>query len=361
MDRNRILDWLHENAPDRLESLWAQADEIRRRHIGDEVHLRGLIEISNHCIRRCAYCGLRAPRAALPRYRMSVAEILDCARHAVERGYGTVVLQAGEDDALTAEWVADLVCRIKEETPLAVTLSLGERAEEELALWREAGADRYLLRFETANRGLFDKIHPPRCGIPCDRIALLQALRDLGYEVGSGVMVGIPGQSCDDLADDVEMFRLLDLDMIGLGPYIAHPSTPLGRDDASPSGREQAPHREIMTYKMLALARIACPYANIPSTTALATLNRTGGCELGLKRGANVVMPDLTPLSYRRLYEIYPAKACITDTTEDARHGLRYCIESLGRCVGRGRGDSPNWLRRSRHKSRGVPCLLCRP
>ena len=172
--------------------------------------------------------------------------------------------------------MADVVRRIKAESPLAVTLSLGEREHDELALWREAGADRYLLRFETSNRALFERIHPPRPGRVSDRIALLGMLRELGYEVGSGVMIGIPGQSYDDLAGDLELFRELNLDMIGVGPFLMHPETPLAdpqQQPAAPPG-EQVPASELMTYKVIALTRLLCPRANIPSTTALATLNQ---------------------------------------------------------------------------------------
>jgi len=365
MHRREILDWLRVEDERRLDELWRRAAEVRRLHVGDEVHLRGLIEFSNHCVRRCAYCGLRAGNRRIERYRMTADEILDCARQAVAYGYGTVVLQSGEDPGTQAEWLADVIRRIKAETALAVTLSLGERKDDELALWRKAGADRYLLRFETSNRRLYERIHPPRPGARSDRFAILRRLRELGYEVGSGVMIAIPGQTYDDLAEDIETFRRLRLDMIGVGPYIAHPDTPLGqpRQDAparAPAGPaaqlgnraavfavdtavayEQVPSTELMTYKTIALARIVCPQANIPSTTALATLNRANGRELGLSRGANVIMPNLTPPRYRRLYEIYPAKACLYETAAECDACLKRRLRAMGRKVGTGRGDSP--------------------
>ena len=212
--------------------------------------------------------------------------------------------------------MAGVVRRIKAQTPMAVTLSLGEREPDELALWREAGADRYLLRFETSNRTLFEKIHPPRPGRVSDRIVLLAHLRELGYEVGSGVMIGIPGQSYDDLARDLELFRELNLDMIGVGPFLMHPQTPLADPQQQPEAPpgEQVPASELVTYKVIALTRLLCPGANIPSTTALATQNRRNGRELGLVRGANIVMPNLTPPKYRVHYEIYPNKACIQES-----------------------------------------------
>ncbi len=345
MQRGEILDWLQESDPARLADLWRLADRTRQEHVGGEVHLRGLVELSNQCVRLCGYCGLRADNLGLTRYRMSDEEIMVCVRKAVQFGYGTIVLQSGEDPGLTCPRIAELVGRIKGETQLAVTLSLGERDDEELAMWRRAGADRYLLRFETSNRALYERIHPPRPGQHGDRLAILATLRGLGYEVGSGVMIGIPGQTYEDLADDIELFGRLNLDMIGVGPYLRHPSTPLGDRDAWPDAPadQQVPASEEMTCKVIALSRLVCPRTNIPATTALATLNRDDGRELGLVRGANVVMPNLTPPKYRALYEIYPDKACIAETGEACHHCLTARIEAIGRQPGRGRGDSPNF------------------
>ncbi|NQT54022.1 [FeFe] hydrogenase H-cluster radical SAM maturase HydE [bacterium] len=362
MDRAENLAWLREADERRLAALWQQADAVRREHVGHDVHLRGLIEFSNHCVRRCAYCGLRAEHEAITRYRMTADEILDCAQLAVGFGYGTVVLQSGEDYGIDAAWMADVVRRIKATTPLAVTLSLGERPEADLLAWREAGADRYLLRFETSDPQLYGRIHPPLPGRHTDRVGILRDLRRMGYEIGSGVMVGIPGQTMDTLADDIELFHTLDLDMIGLGPYIPHPDTPLyhqAEQLQAPEG-QQVPATEDMTYRVLALARLACPDANIPSTTALATLNQAEGRELGLQRGANVVMPNLTPVAYRALYEIYPAKVCIHESAGDCQGCIKQRIQSVGRTVGTGRGDSP----RLRHTGTGAfqeqaPCVRC--
>jgi biotin synthase len=344
MNHAELVSWLHEGDAKRLDTLWQRADAVRRQHVGDEVHLRGLVEFSNHCVRLCAYCGLRVGNRELVRYRMTADEILACAHQAVGFGYGTLVLQSGEDPGAEADWIADLVRRIKRETPLAVTLSLGEREPEELAAWRAAGADRYLLRFETSNRRLYEQIHPPRPGRHSDRIALLRLLRQLDYEVGSGVMIGIPGQSYDDLARDIALFAELDLDMIGVGPYLVHPGTPLADAAHRPQAptEDQVPSDELTTYKVIALTRLTCPRSNIPSTTALATLNRASGRELGLQRGANIIMPNLTPPQYRALYEIYPDKACLAETADTCGTCLRGRIHALGRQIGTGRGDSPN-------------------
>ena len=338
--RNEIIRWLRESDETRLGDLYQRADRVRRDNVGEEVHLRGLMEISNHCVRQCAYCGIRAGNRSVQRYRMNAAEILDCARQAVAFGYGTVVLQSGEDYGIETAWLAEIVRRIKSETPLAVTLSLGERPDEDLAAWRMAGADRYLLRLETSDRRLYDRIHPPLAGKRSDRVGILRTLRELGYEVGSGVMIGIPGQTRESLADDIELFRQLDLDMIGVGPYLPHPATPLAaeRDSFPPSEGDQVPSTDAMTYRVIALGRLACPHANIPSTTALATVNVKEGRELGLMRGANVVMPNLTPARYRVLYEIYPGKACIHETAEACHGCIVRRIRSLGRTIGTGPG-----------------------
>lgn len=346
MNRDELLQWLTETNPERLGSLWAQADAVRRKHVGDEVHLRGLLEISSHCVRHCLYCGLRAPNRDLPRYRMNTDEILACARQAADFGYGTVVLQSGEDPGLTNDFIADVIRRIKSDTPLAVTLSLGERSEQELAAWRAAGADRYLLRFETSNARLYAAIHPSLPGRRSDRIALLRQLRELEYEIGGGVMIGIPGQTFEDLADDIEWFARLDLDMIGVGPFIPHPATPLGQDAGQSRVCNQVPNNEEMTCKVMALARLICPEANIPATTALATLDRRNGMELGLTRGGNVVMPNLTPAVYRRRYDIYPEKANIQEAAPECLGSVERGIIRLGRRIGQGRGDSANYLRR---------------
>ena len=374
-----MLGWLQEEDETRLAELWARADAVRREHVGDAVHLRGLIEISNHCVRHCHYCGLRAPNDRIERYRMTAEEILACAARAVEFGYGTVVLQSGEDPGLTCDFIADVVRAIKDRTPLAVTLSLGERDPDELAAWREAGADRYLLRFETSNRELYERIHPGRKSQNVEksksqnpesairnswgRIAMLGTLHELGYEVGSGVMIGIPGQTYDDLADDIALFAELDLDMIGVGPFIAHPATPLGLRIAQSSVLSEVPATEWMTYKVLALARLVCPDANIPATTALATLNKASGRELGLARGANIVMPNLTPPEYRRKYEIYPAKACLYESDADCHACLRHRILGMGRTIGTGRGDArkSQKIEKSKSQNRGGTIRNPRP
>jgi biotin synthase len=340
MEHAEILNWLREDDSGRLDWLYRRADLVRREQVGDAVHMRGLVEFSNYCARQCGYCGLRRGNRLVTRYRMTDEQILDCARLAAELGYGTVVLQSGEDYGITTEWLAGVIRRVKGETGLAVTLSVGEFPERDLAAWREAGADRYLLRFETSDPELYAFIHPPFAGKARSRIEMLKTIHSLGYETGSGVMIGIPGQSYESLVHDIETFQSLDLDMIGMGPYIPHPETPLGRGERLRElpASEQVPNTEEMVYKMVALTRIACPQANIPSTTALATLNLSSGRELGLQRGANVVMPNLTPVEYRAFYEIYPNKACIRETASGCATCLHGRIAGLGRTLGNGPG-----------------------
>lgn len=340
-----IEQWLREQDPAKLETLYQEADRVRRETVGEAIYLRGLIELSNRCVRSCGYCGLRVQNAGVARYRMEEEEVITCAHEAKALGYGTVVMQAGEDPELTKEFVAKLIRRIKAEVGLIVTLSLGERTREELEAWKEAGANRYLIRFETSNRELFTKIHPTPAGMGRDRFAVLRDLRELGFEVGSGVMIGIPGQSYGDLAKDIELFRTLDLDMIGTGPWLSHPDTPLASFPRLAES-EQVPNSEEMTYKVVALARLSCPFANIPATTALATINKTNGRELGLQRGANIMMPNVTPIKYRSLYEIYPDKACMDETARQCHGCMARRIASIGRNTGTGPGPSLNMTRR---------------
>ncbi len=378
MNRQEIVAWLREDRPAQLANLWRQADRVRQENVGGEIHLRALVELSNHCVRQCAYCGLRAENTELTRYRMTDDEVLAAAHQAVRLGCGTAVLQAGEDPGLSRDRIAGLVRRLKAETPLAVTLSLGERSDDELAAWRRAGADRYLLRFETANRRLYDRIHPKRGlsqfsrhskgdaqssdrsavkmgwsashATEHPRLAILATLRDLGYEVGSGVMIGIPGQTWAELAHDIALFAELDLDMIGVGPYVLHPGTPLAaqHDELRAADAEQVPADALTTYKVVALARLVCPRANIPSTTALATIGGADARDLGLERGANVVMPNFTPMPYRTFYEIYPGKACLVETPDRCSSCLAGRIARLGRSIGTGPGHSPNVTGRRR-------------
>ncbi|MCE1229888.1 MAG: [FeFe] hydrogenase H-cluster radical SAM maturase HydE [Firmicutes bacterium] len=349
MDHDEILCWLLENDPLRLEMLWRAADLTRRLEVGDAVHLRGLIEVSNVCQRSCAYCGIAACAPKVERYRMTREDILECADRALEYGFGTVVMQAGEDPGITGPWMAEIIATLKQRTGLAITLSLGERSEDDLKAWRNAGADRYLLRFETTDDELYRRIHPPvgssSSSSASDRIRQLERMRDLGYEIGTGVMVGIPGQTWETLTQDILAFRHYDMDMIGIGPYLPSPGTPLdgtlGETLRGEAGARQVPNDSLTTLKAVALTRLVCPRTNIPSTTALATADPSQGRANGLSRGANVIMPNLTQPRYRELYQIYPGKAGLHETADITVGRIREQIRLLGRTTGQGPGSSP--------------------
>ncbi len=305
--------------------LFQAADRIREEFVGKSVHLRAIIEFSNFCRQNCLYCGLRRDNRRLPRYRMALREIVRTAENAAAEGYKTIVLQSGEDVWFTRNRTADLIRRIKDQTGAAITLSVGERYPEDYRAWKQAGADRFLLKFETSSPALYRYL---RAGLELkDRLNSLQALLDLGFEVGSGNMVGLPGQSIRDLARDMGLILKYDFDMLGIGPFIPHPDTPLA--GARGGGVEQ-------TLKFLAAARILTKNANLPATTALGVL-REHGRERALLAGANVVMPDVTPEEYRRKYEIYPGK---TRPPVD-RKAVGRMVRGLGRGIGRGRGFRP--------------------
>ena len=242
---NNVEALLRETDPSQIAELFAEADTVRRENIGDAVHFRALIELSNRCTRSCGYCGLRVENNALTRYEMTDEEILDSLQKALALDYHTVVLQAGECPSLSCERITNLVRKIKELAPIAVTLSLGEQPQATYEAWREAGADRYLLRFETSNPQLYSAIHPHAANAEeHPRIAPLRQLQELGYEVGSGMLVGIPSQTYRDLAADILLLQELQLDMIGLGPFLVHPATPLATPEScglQNAGAEQVP------------------------------------------------------------------------------------------------------------------------
>lgn len=308
-------------------ALYAAADAVRAKAMGPDVYLRALVEFSNHCRRNCRYCGLRRDNLAAARYRLQPADIVATAQEAAGLGYGTVVLQSGEDPWYTTERLAEAIRGIKASTGMAVTLSVGERDPDTYRAWRQAGADRFLLRIETTDPGLFAALHPD--DDLEGRKACLCSLRGLGYQLGSGVMVGLPGQTVAMLARDIVWLHELGAEMIGVGPFIPHPDTPLGGE---PGGTVE------QTLRLVAALRLVFPRAHLPATTAMGTLDPQGR-ERALQVGANVMMPNVTPTTYRAQYEIYPGKIC---TGDDARH-CRGCvaarIRAIGRTVGQGRGD----------------------
>ncbi|NYE57823.1 [FeFe] hydrogenase H-cluster radical SAM maturase HydE [Carboxydothermus ferrireducens] len=302
------------------DKLYALADSIRAREKGDVVYLRGIIEFSNYCRRNCLYCGLRRDNTKLGRYRMSPEEIIKRAKEIAALGIKTVVLQSGEDPYYKLKDLVGMVSRIKE-LGVYVTLSIGELSTHAYRELKKAGADRYLLRHETANRKLYEVLHPD--GSFENRVRCLYALKDLGYEVGAGNMVGLPGQTDDMLWEDLLFMEKLQPEMVGIGPFIPHPDTPLAKEKGGTL--EQ-------TLTMIALTRIILPKANIPATTALGTIHPEGR-ELGLKVGANVVMPNMTPQPYRPLYQLYPGKICVNEDPDACLPCLKRRIESIGRTI----------------------------
>lgn len=302
------------------EYLFKTADEIREKYVGNEVHLRGLIEFSNICKCNCKYCGLRKDNPKLERYRLTIEEAYDFAKKAKSYGYKTVVLQSGEDSYYSVEKLVKLLQDIKK-LDLAITLSIGERSFEEYEAFKKAGADRYLIRIETTDKELYKKMHPNMSFK--NRVRCLKDLKALGYEVGTGCLVGLPEQTITSLASDILFFKEIDADMIGIGPFIPNQNTPL--KDAKGGTFE-------MALKVMALTRILLPTINIPATTAMETLNPNGRL-IALKSGANVVMPNVTEGDYRRKYEIYPNKICINDTPAHCRNCISGKIQSIGRTI----------------------------
>ncbi len=319
-------------APD-ARPLLSAADRVRKQYVGDGVYLRGLIEFSSYCKNDCMYCGLRRSNLHAQRYRLTPAQIITTTRRAAELGYKTVVLQSGEDVSFSTDTLCHIIREIKK-LDVALTLSIGEKTREEYAAYKQAGADRYLLRIETTDKDLYEKLDP---GMSFNnRVRCLQDLKDLGYEVGSGSLVGLPGQTVESLADDLLFFKQLPVDMAGIGPFIPHPHTPL-------KGEKPDGHFEL-SLKMMALMRLLLPDINIPATTAMETLHPQGRL-LALQSGANVVMPNVTDTCYRKQYELYPGKICTGDDAAQCRGCITRKIESIGRFVSPGKGFHGEFLR----------------
>ena len=315
------------------EQLFKQADNVRKEHVGDEVHLRGLIEFSNICKRQCKYCGLRSENSYIERYRIDVDDIIKFAKNAALRGYRTIVLQSGEDEYFDSEKICKIIKKIKENN-IAVTLSIGERTYADYKAFKSAGADRYLIRIETTDRELYKKMHP---NMDFDnRVRCLKDLRELGYEVGTGCLVGLPEQTIDSLADDILFFKEIGADMVGIGPFIPHPQTPL---------KDTKNGDFTLALKVMALTRIMLPDINIPATTAMETLNPNGRI-IALNSGANVVMPNVTSSTYRKKYEIYPNKICINEEPDKCRNCIEAKIKSIGRTIAQDCGQSRQYLNR---------------
>lgn len=329
--------------------LFEKARETKMTWVGNKVYFRGLIEYSNYCSKNCYYCGIRAGNSRYARYRMTDEEVLEAARYAFDNNYASIVIQSGENtgESFTGK-IESLLKQIHTMTggALHVTLSLGEQSEETYVRWRNAGAHRYLLRIEVSNPELYPKYHPDdRHHRYADRLEALHTLRRTGYQVGTGVMIGLPFQTPGDLADDLLFFRDMDIDMAGMGPYIEHVDTPLYqyRDKLLPLSE-----RFDLSLKMVALLRIMMKDINIAATTAMQTIDPQGR-EKALMVGANVIMPNLTPVKYRQDYLLYENKPCLDEEAEECKSCLEARIHMAGATIGYGEwGDSRHYGKRTK-------------
>ncbi|MEW6654414.1 MAG: [FeFe] hydrogenase H-cluster radical SAM maturase HydE [Bacteroidota bacterium] len=328
LTRSEIIFLLNLKNNDDLKLLYARADQVRSKYCGDEVHLRGIIDISNFCEQNCVYCGLRQDNHSLPRFRMTPEEVIETARVITNLGIFTIVIQSGEDAHFDSDIISYIIYQIRQKSNAAITLSLGERTFDEYRAWKIAGADRYLLKHETANPKLYETYHFKQQ--LSERIEHLKFLKSIGYQIGSGNLIGLPLQTVEDLADDILLCKSLDLDMAAFGPFIPSPQTPYHSKNIGEAE---------LTLKVTAVARIVLKKVHIPATTALDTIDPLGR-EKGLTAGANVVMPDLTPFPYREQYKIYPGKRGSTDDPLVSTDRLKKRIEALGRKISYKRGDS---------------------
>jgi len=315
-----------------LERLYSNADTVRRKKMGDDVFIRGIVEFSNVCSNNCLYCGIRASNRNVRRYSMTTEEIMEAAIAMEENNFSTIVLQSGEIRDIKDDEIGEIIRKIKKKTSLAVTVSVGNRRKETYNFWRDCGMDRYFLRFETSDAELFNRLHPG-CTLK-ERLTCLDDLHDLEIQTGSGFMIGLPGEKLETLADNILLCRKFDFDMIGIGPFIPHPETPLGN---SPNAYSDNPE---LFFKALAVLRLFNPEAHIPATTAFDAVFPGEGRTLALQRGANIFMPNNTPVKYREDYLLYPGKPGVDEDPEQCLSSAVVRIKSLGRPLGKGPGHS---------------------
>lgn len=334
------LEFLLENLNDDSKKYLIEKSNLTRMKVyGDKVYLRGLIEFTNYCVRNCMYCGIRASNKNAERYRLTIDEILECAELGDRLGYKTYVLQGGEDPYFTDDIMVEIISKIKKCFPKnAITISLGERSYESYEKMFKAGADRYLIRHETATKELYEKLHP---GASFEnRRRCLEDLKKIGYQIGSGFMVGLPCQKVSDLVNDLLYVKELNPHMVGIGPFISHKDTPLKNEK---NGTLED------TITLIAILRLLLPTALIPATTSLGTINPLGR-ELGIKAGANVVMPNLSPTSVREKYSLYDGKICTGDEAAECRRCIEGRINRAGFKVEVSRGDNIEWKRRKENE-----------
>lgn len=318
--------------PEIANRLTEEAVRLRKEHYGEKVFIRGLIEFTNYCKNNCYYCGIRGGNHQAVRYRLNKEQILSCCENGYQLGFRTFVLQGGEDLHYTDELMVEIVKEIKQKYPdCAVTLSIGERSYESYKKLREAGADRYLLRHETANEQLYSYLHPSNLSLK-NRMRCLRDLKNLGYQVGAGFMVGSPTQTLENLAEDLMFLKELEPQMVGIGPFIPHHDTKFAKE---PAGSVE------LTVFLLSIIRIILPKVLLPATTALATASEDGR-EKGLKAGANVVMPNLSPTDNRKKYDLYDNKVSTGGEAAESLEMLAKLIENAGYQMVKERGDAIN-------------------
>ena len=332
MGREEYLSLLSLTDADQCAWLMSQARAVADREFGRGVYVRGLIEISNYCKNNCFYCGIRAGNNTVSRYRLSADEILSCCHQGYELGFRTFVLQGGEDCMQDDGWLVEVITQIKQSFPdCALTLSVGERSEQAYVRFRQAGADRFLLRHETANPVHYSMLHPNNMSFE-NRIHCLRILKSLGFQTGAGMMVGSPGQTLECLVDDLLFLDSFEPEMIGVGPFIPAPNTPFASESAG---------SVFTTLVLLAVLRLRFPRVLLPATTALATLDPQGQ-EKGLMAGANVIMPNLSPQNVRSKYALYADKKCMGSEAAEQIRSLDIKLRQIGFHIDYGRGDYQN-------------------
>lgn len=333
MSKEELIFFLDNITDEEKAELTQMASKSRDKNYGKKVYTRGLIEFTNYCKNNCYYCGIRAGNKCIERYRLSKEQILDCCETGHQLGYRTFVLQGGEDPYFTDEKMVEIVKAIKDEFPdCALTLSIGEKPYESYKKYYDAGADRYLLRHETANDEHYSKLHPAGMSLE-NRKECLWNLKKIGYQVGAGFMVGSPFQTTEALVDDLLFLKELQPEMVGIGPFIPQKETPFGEEIAGTVEK---------TLLFVSLIRILLPFALIPATTAVGTLDPKGR-EKAIKAGANVVMPNLSPIDVRSKYLLYDNKICTGEEAAECKVCLENRIKSTGFEMDGSRGDHINW------------------
>jgi biotin synthase len=337
-DRQEIIQLLSLESPEKIEQLRCSAEKVLLNLRGDKVYFRGLIEFSNICRCDCYYCGIRKSNTTVDRYTLSKEQIVSSALWCGEQGYGSVVLQSGErNDPAFIDFVEDVVLSIKKgsRSPtlpngVGITLSCGEQTEETYRRWFAAGAHRYLIRIEASNSVLYESLHPQTQPL-LPRIECLKNLKKIGYKVGTGVMIGLPGQTIENLADDILFFKEVGADMIGMGPYIVHHATPMAHYKEKIAS--QSENIFLLSQKMIAVTRLTLKDVNIAASTALQAMKEDGR-ETGLTFGANIIMPQVTPVEVRKNYLLYEGKPCLDENAEQCRTCLSLRVASVGRTIG---------------------------